>query len=267
MRYRHPLTILCLSVLCFSATAQGSATSALTDTAASTPEQNTETPASQTVSVRAVKYPEWKPYRVFLKGIDAFEANHKLAPHAKLQFVIKPQQTALLTKDITVRIVGKETSIPVPVAPNGTFTLPRIESEVKGDAELVLNVKKDSVRWRPYVRTAELGPNVRRLGDLRLECKVVWVVEYDDIPFLLRNLVRLAGGPCKSSKIQMSFSSPKPLLAATVVEGERRVPLHVHKDGLSFIGPVHDNNWSDDALIELQYLDDMQAINTPAQAK
>ncbi|RLM48881.1 hypothetical protein DVK02_18545, partial [Halobellus sp. Atlit-31R] len=63
-------------------------------------------------------------------------------------------------------------SVPVPVAPDNSFVLPRNELALREDAAVVANRKTTSMTWRAQIITPGLPPGTRRLGDMRLECLV-----------------------------------------------------------------------------------------------
>ena len=203
------IATLCCSVFHMNVTAQ-------TD-GAPPPEATSKLPP---VEVSGIKDPEWRPYRTMLKGMDAFEAKHQLAPTAELRFELRPQGTDDSIKGIEMRLTGNESAIAVLVAEDGTFALPRSQAAVEENAEIVLNRRKDAIRWRPHIRSPNLKSNQRRLGDLRLECEISWAIEYDDMPFIVRNSFRLLGGPCKSSKVGMYFSVPTRVASATIFAGD-----------------------------------------------
>lgn len=98
-------------------------------------------PATQQVTVSGSKDPDWKPYRKMLDGLNAFDKFHALAPSAELKFILRPQQPNLDTTGLKLRIVGDNTSIDVPIAADHTFSVPRVESAAKDDADLRLNSK------------------------------------------------------------------------------------------------------------------------------
>jgi hypothetical protein len=249
-----------LLVLQFAATyasAQGAARVAVTLTAESPPAAQVLADApSQSVVVSSVRDPDWKSYPVMLKGMDAFSAHHQLAPQASLHFALSARHRDVIMKGITLRIESNETTIPVPIAEDGTFILPRDPKAAQEKAELVLNRKKGELRWRPDIHTPQLPENVRRLGDLRLECEVLWAVEKDAMSFFDRNTTRLLGGMCASASVYVQFGVPRPVRAATLVSGERRAPILVGKNHNSFTPPLHDRSWPDDALIEFDYIVD-----------
>jgi hypothetical protein len=213
------------------------------------------------VEVHGVKDPEWKPYRVMLKGLDAFDKYRRYAPNAELRFEIRPQTPNIAVADVQLRIAGDDTSIPIPISENGLFTISRNQAAADENAEMVLNQKKDSVLWRPYIRSSGLDPNVRRLGDLRLECEIMWAVQQDDLPFWMRSLFRLGGGACHSSQIGIGSPAPRPIVAATLVSNEHRQTMPIGRGGKSFTPPLFDEKWNDDTLIEFQFSDESTTEN------
>ncbi|MFZ6658427.1 hypothetical protein [Undibacterium sp. TJN19] len=208
---------------------------------------------AQAVEISATKDPELKTYRQMLKGLDAFDQQHQLAPHAKLKFKLLPVKADITLDGVTLRIVSDETSINVPLDSEGRFVLPRDEKAEVDKADLVLNKKKGQFRWRPDIRTETVPADKRRLGDLRLECEIRWAVEYEEVPFVTRNLFRMAGGPCNSSHIAVHYWAGKKFTAAYLVEGERRLQIDKTPSGLQFIPPLHDKSWGNDALVEFDF--------------
>ncbi len=218
--------------------------------------------ATQAVEVNGVKDPDWKRYRAMLKGLDAFDKYHALAPHAEHKFILKPRKAELPIKGITLRLASDEYSLPITLAEDGTFSLPRDAQAKQQDAEMLINRKKALFRWWPYVRSPQLAANQRRLGDLRLECEMFWAVNYDDAPFFARNFVRALGGPCTSKKVAISFPADfQGLKSATLIQGERRLVLPLDLNLSSFSAPLFDQNFADDAIIEIEYEDNPNLSN------
>ena len=144
--------------------------------------QGNEQPGAPIISAEEIvvigyKNAEGKLYANMLKGLDAFSKHHGLAPNAELRFLLRPRGQAATLEGITVNISGESEFAPIKVAPDGTFSLPKISSPVDDDAELVLNRKRGEVVWRPYVRSPGTTEDSWRLGDLRLECEVGWAIE------------------------------------------------------------------------------------------
>ncbi len=219
-----------------------------------------ETPAdAKVVSVVGLRDPEWKSYRAMVKGLDTFEAMHQLAPDATLSFKLRAQSKEVSLDGVGLRLVGNDSPIALPIGPDGAFVLPRNQSALDDNAELVLNRRKDSIRWVATVRSPGLPEHVIRLGDQRLSCEVMWAIEKGDVPLLIRGIFSLAGA-CTSSKIGISFSTPIPTAGATLSDGVRSVPVRLTKDGLRYWPPLWDTSWSNDATITFV------ALPTPAGA-
>ena len=210
----------------------------------------------QAVVVSGSKDPDWKTYRAFNAGLDVFEQQHGMAPAAPLRFVLLPKTANASLKDIKLRIAGDEMSIPLVVAEDGTFAVPRSEAASKEDAELLLNRRPGTFRWRPDVHTPGVPANARRLGDLRLECAVRWTVEQYELPYLVRKLFNAAGQPCLTSRIKVDNIAPRPIAAMYLTLNGRRskLPADLLEDGGKvYLAPVHDQDWPDDALLEFEF--------------
>jgi hypothetical protein len=185
-----------------------------------------------------------------LKGLDAYEKNRDQAPQSTLRFKLVSANNTPPPQDPGLRIVTDQRSLPVPVADDGSFILPRDEQAAAGNADLLTNTKKGSYRWRPEVRSANVPAGMRRLGDLRVECAVRWAVEYEDVAFVTRNMFRMAGGPCHSNLISVMFPASQPLSRVQMVSGERRADVKLAANGKSYVPPLYDAKWNDDTLLE-----------------
>lgn len=217
--------------------------------------------ATPSVEVQGVKNPDMRSYRAVVAGLDAFEEHHALAPAVpELRFRLSARGSADLPAGdaLYLRIVGNGDPIPVPVAQDGTFVVPRVQSAIDDDADLVLNRKKDVLKGRPDVRTPGLPENVRRLGDLRLECQVMVAIAKKELGLmmsLLINTLALTPNWCNVSvnkeKIKFPFASLRALDGAEIIDGEKRAVLTVRD--FSFESPIADPEWSDEARIVLYY--------------
>jgi hypothetical protein len=215
-----------------------------------------EEPAS--VEVSGIRNPELRSYRNIVAGLDAFEEHHALAPNAtELRFRLRPkrgQPPLSGGEPLSVRIVGNGEPLVLPVAADATFTVPRIQSALDDNADMILNRKKGLMDGLPQVRTPGLPDNVRRLGDVRLECEVLTAIGKREMGFMLRaaiSTVMFSGHWCGQKKAQFWFSAAQPLQSAVIRENGREGEVKVQK--WSFLPPVGDETWSDDALIELRF--------------
>jgi hypothetical protein len=244
----------------------------------------------QKIPVNGVKNPEMKSYRAVWAGLNMFDKEHELAPAVPaLQFRVmtytgKARCIGICGSSMVrvpgadeqafaLRIASDRDSITVPVSPDGVFTVPRSRSAYDDNADLILNQKKGSYKIAVDVRTPGLPENVRRLGDLRLECKVQVAIVKEEIPFwivALANSVLMTTDWCGKAKmgdshVKFGYTSPKPLLAATLVNGERSQKLE--NSTRSFKVPLGDRSWPDDALVQLEFAPEPAATGTPtAQA-
>lgn len=204
------------------------------------------------IEIQDVRDPYLRPYRTMLKGAAAFAQQHQLAPHAELRFILRTSRPNLAWQEVSLRLAGPDQSIAIPIADDHTFALPVLPEADVARADLVLNQKKETMRWRPHVRTPGLGPNQRRVGDLRLECAVLWAIEQGELSFLSRNALNLTGGLCGSPVARLVYLHPEKLESATLVSGQRRLALRLAPDGKGYLPPLKDASVEDDALIELQ---------------
>lgn len=211
---------------------------------------------ADTVQVNALRDPDFKTYRAFVAGLDAFDDKHKLAPAASLRFLLRPSTPNASIEGVTIRIAGNETSIAVPLAADGSFVMPRSQAALDEDAEIILNRKKGSFRWRPDVRSPDVPANARRLGDLRLECEVRWAVERKDMSFARRTMFSALGGPCRTARVHVMQLAPRAITGYRMVAGERSqtAPAEALRDDkLTYVAPLHDASWPDDALVEFEF--------------
>jgi hypothetical protein len=138
------------------------------------------------VHVNAMRNPEIRKYKVILAGLDAFDQHRKLAPAAgPLQFRFSAKRKDESPEPLAGRLVGDDGfRLPVAVDASGRFVVPRSEAAEDAQAELELNRKRGLYRTRPDIQSPGLGAHQRRLGDLRLECKVTVAMAKEEIPTL-----------------------------------------------------------------------------------
>lgn len=234
------------------------------------------------VEVSTLRDPVAKSYRRIVQGIELFERQHSLAPAAALRFRIIPRQHDSERRRIALRIVGETTAIPVDVAADNTFELRRIPQALAEDALVVPDRRAGTMTWRADIRTPGLPPDTRRLGDLRLECRVG--VETGLVSNTRRSFLdELAGlladrGYCEQRVPHYLFFADRPLWSVTLVHGGRRQVLPVDelyagssreapsRDDLrhcdcevlldrTYYAPLGDPGWPDDTLLLFEYMD------------
>ena len=239
-----------------------------------------------TVTVKANRDPVEKSYRKIIRGMDLFEAQHGLAPAAALRFKLLARRRDTDMNQIEINVIGTSTEFPVTLALDNTFTLERNPQAFDEDAVVVPDRKARSMTWRTEVRTPGLPAHTRRLGDLRLECRVG--MEAGLISESVTLIGRIAGAlvntfvntPAYCDKIdpQYLFFADRPLFSVTLVAGARREVLPIHRlyggaseesadedrsdcdcellVGRTYFVPLGDRRWPDDTLVEFEAMED-----------
>jgi len=218
----------------------------------------------ESIHVNAIRKPEVRKYTAIVAGLDAFERHHRMAPNAEaLHFRVERRAWTDKTPKpgeapLALRLEGKDGFV-LPLALNDAHEtiVPRSSAALAADSELVLNRKRRMYRVTPLVRSPGLPENVRRLGDLRLECHVMVAIGKEELGLmrtLFVNSVLLTPNWCNffnAERDGFQFDTPATLARATLREGDRTKDLQV--EGQSFRTAMNDPDWSDDALIELAF--------------
>ena len=252
--------------------------------AACCPASGQDAPAR--VTVTATRDPVDKSYRKMIAGMDRFERNRALAPQATLRFQLLPRLPTTRLDGIALRVVGDTVALPVPVAPDHTFTLDRNNQALREDAALVASSKTSTLTWRARVRSPNVPPGMRRLGDLRLECQVgveAGLLSNNANVFAwLGELLTDPDRVCSAADGNYLFFAERPLFGVTLRDGNRTETLPFSMlyaggtqtpDTLSFCdcqvlldrsyyAPVWDRRWSDDTLVAFDYMDDAPGAGT-----
>jgi hypothetical protein len=237
-----------------------------------------DTSAAQKVEIDTLKRADEKSYRRIVKGMDVFEQKHALAPLAPLRFQIRPREPGSDLSGLQMKIRGDDFSLPVELDSNLSFSLPRDERALAQNAALTSNRKADTFAWHPDIRTPGLPPDTRRLGDLRLQCEIeitIGNLSHGDgdsgAPLLLNVLPNL----CHFKSLRMFFIADRPLFNVSLHDGTRReslisdfmygeeipgfmVGLMDFKSQLDHVYSITlgDKSWSDNTLVEFDYMDD-----------
>lgn len=235
-----------------------------------------------TVSGKANPNPVAKSYRKMVKGQDLFARQHGLSPDAALRFKLLPRKRGTDMQAIALAVVGDTVDFLVPIAVDHTFTLLRDVLALQEDAQVIPNRRALSMTWRTDIRTPGLPPNTRRLGDLRLECRVG--MEAGLISNSSSLLGRLASAIwdtpayCDQKTPLYLFFADRPLFSVTLASGQRREVLAIDKlyanasddtsmrDNLpycdcevlvdrTYVLPLGDRSWPDGTLVEFEYMD------------
>jgi hypothetical protein len=226
------------------------------------------------VHVNAVKNPEMHAYRAIVAGLDKFDDEHALAPKVpKLLFKVSARNGTPLPGPLpSAKLTADDFDLPLPIdQASALFTVPRNQQAWDSKAEFRLSRKRNEVKAMPWIRSPGVPDNQRRLGDLRLQCKVMIAIAKEEIPLwadMLVDSILLTRDWCSFFKDQdraWSEQVPAKLAAATLHEGERTLALKVH--GREFELPLADPSWGNDAIVDLEFApDEARAVSAPASA-
>ena len=258
----------------------GLAVLALAASAAMTAGAQTLAPPVPTVVVKNTRDPVDKSYRKMIKGIERFEREHALAPQATLRFRLLPRLPNADMTGITLRIAGDTASQPLAVAPDNSFALVRNDQLLREDAAVLANRKTASMTWRASIVSPGVPEGKRRLGDLRLECKVgmdAGLVSNTSPMFgWLSDALTTTEQVCGQADGNYVFFTERPLFSVTLRAGDRTevLPFKMLYAGggkpadqlpycdcqvlldRSYYAPIWDASWPDDTLVEFEYMDD-----------
>ena len=237
--------------------------------------------AAVNITAKANRDPVEKSYRKMIQGMDLFDKERAMAPHAALRFKLLPRRRETDMRNIDLAVVGSELEFALPIAPDHTFVLPRNAQALAQDAQVVPNRKAHSMTWRTDIRTPGLPPNTRRLGDLRLECRVGMQAGLVSNRSGLIGWIAaaLADTPayCDDKAPNYLFFADRALFSVSLVAGARREILAITQlyanasDDLglpndlpycdcevlidrTYVLPLGDRTWPDDTQVEFEYM-------------
>lgn len=238
--------------------------------------------APVTVSAAANRDPVEKSYRKMIRGMELFDKERATSPGGVLRFRLLPRRADTDMATVTMDVVGDTVDFPVEIAPDRTFTLARNQKALDENAQVIPNRKRMSMTWRTDIRTPGLPPDTRRLGDLRLECRVGMEAGLvSNSRTIVGDLVKaIIDTPsyCDRPAPKYLFFADRPLFSVTLVDGARREVLAVDKlyGGASddpafeddkpycdcevlvdraYTLPLGDRSWPDDTRVEFGYMD------------
>jgi hypothetical protein len=237
-----------------------------------------------TISAKANPDPVEKSYRKMIRGMDLFEKERSLlSPNGTLRFKLLPRRLDTDLNRIEMEVIGTTVDFPVPIAPDQTFTLERNQKAYDENAQVSPNRRAQSMTWRTEIKTPGLPPGTRRLGDLRLECRVGMesglISNRSNIVGRMVKALLDTPAYCDRQVPLYLFCAERPLFSVALVAGPRREILSIDmlyaaasddpklKDELpycdcevlvdrTYVLPLGDRSWPDDTLVEFEYMED-----------
>lgn len=211
-----------------------------------------------------------------LRVLEVFERERaRLAPQAELHIRVLARRDLADTPALELR--HGHVREPITLDTLGRFAIPPAWRSLPADAIVRSPLLSGRLAWAVDVRTPGLPDDVRRLGDLRLECRA-------DLygGALARGIkppafyaMRAVTDLCTSSQVVYGFFADRPAFAAQVRDGQRRAELpyrwmhgsEMGQSGLMFglldwpyalrdrfvvLPPDKWQGWPLDALVELE---------------
>lgn len=256
-----------LAIWCFTAAAQDKSAPVL---------------PAVTIAAKANRDPVEKSYRKMLRGMDLFDAERSMSPNGVLRFKLLPRRPDTDMKSIAMEVIGSTVAFDVAIAPDDTFTMSRNSKAFDENAQVIPNRKAQSMTWRSDIRTPGLPPNTRRLGDLRLECRVGMqaglISNSSNIIGRMAQALTDTPAYCSRKAPLYLFFADRPLFSVALVSGNRREVLSIDKLYASasddpalksdlpfcdcevlvdrtYVLPLGDQSWPDDTLVEFEYME------------
>lgn len=248
--------MLCAALLCTTAAASAGAV------AADAPSDGTP---PKVVEVKGVRDPELQPYRIMAAGFRAMETHRALAPAiTELRFRLSPRSHAPagVMDGLTLTLEGERGSLPLPLAGDFAFALPRNPGVASDAATLTLNRRQSYIRWLPHMRSPGLAPGMVRLGDARMECQVLVAIVKKMAGFSvslgLSGMMRTTDW-CSAPDFHLPTFSDRRVASAVLLHAGERVPLKLTEDERGYHVPLADQRYGNDDLIEVAYAEDPPA--------
>lgn len=219
---------------------------------------------------------EQKTVADLLDALDVFEREKgRYAPGAELRIRVLPRRD--LAEDPALELRHGSVREPIALDALGRFAIPAAWRQLPHDAVVRSRLLDGRLAWAVDVRSPGLPENTRRLGDLRLECRV-------DLygGALARGIkppafyaARAAMDVCTSRLINYGFYADGPVFAASIAEAGRHAELPYRwmhgsemgqsnplfglvdwpfalRDRFVVMPPDKWQDWSHDALIQLE---------------
>jgi hypothetical protein len=199
------------------------------------------------VLVNASKSPFSIDAKALQRAAAAFDKDRSLAPEAPLRF--RARDRTPTGEALRIWIERGDAIETVLIDADGLLTLPQLA--FADGARLLANRSQDGLSLFPEILSPSTSLHARRIGDLRLQCRVGWALELDEIPLYVRTSFAMAGGMCKSGKIAYH-----PYAGFRVSSAELRgitdsQPVPVTKGG-AYRPPIHERSLNNDAIIDLK---------------
>lgn len=216
---------------------------------------------------------EKKTLAQLFKAEALFEKHRALAPLATLKFKVYARTQADTAPSLDLGLMVPGGRQPLHLDAQDRFVIDPAWRQLDDATEVRSRLADGRVTWRPDIRTPGLPEGERRLGDLRLQCRVAFNSGVARSALVFGFLPSLSDG-CGHAAWSSSNFADQPVFAVTLVHGERRLTLsgrllHGLRDrggerydwGYSlrermFRFPMGDTQWPDDTRVLFESIED-----------
>ncbi len=192
-----------------------------------------------------------RPLRIEGDALEAAERvfakdRARFAPAARLLWQVTLDGDETLGP-LVLGLIGSARQVALGPDSAGRFVLPE---RAAGESwkMLVGNRSRTVLSVLPVVVSPGYEGTARRLGDLRLECRVAWALLADDPVWKARKLPK-SPESCGRADVVVGFRAPGSLKRARVSEGTRRAAVPLAGDGVHDRPPIADSGWSNEAVV------------------
>jgi len=225
---------------------------------------------------------ETKTLGQLFKAEALFAEHQALAPAATLKFKVYARKQADAAPSLALGLMTPAGRQPVTLDEQDRFVIDPSWRALPERTELRSRLADGRVTWRPDIRTPGVPDGERRLGDLRLQCRVAFGSGVARGATGFGWLRSMLIDDCWDKDWSPSNFADRPVFAVTLVSGERRLTLssrllHGLRDeggpdydwGFSlrermFRLPLGDASWPDDTRVVFEAMDDPPAARDPS---
>ncbi len=220
---------------------------------------------------------------------ELFDELRALSPNGELAIRVLVRKDSAQADRMGLQLLAPQGRLDIELDDLSRFRLQPQWLALDADTVVRSRLRDGGVTWRSDIRTPGMPPNVRRLGDLRLQCKLDWGVPLGrgvgGLTAFVPPAERCAG--ILTGAMNSQFAD-RPVLAIDLAHGPRRERLgyfHLHgagdnaptqlissltdwahqlKDHMYRL-PLHDQSWPDDTLVEFTFMD--SAVRLASEAR
>jgi hypothetical protein len=204
------------------------------------------------VLVNASKSPFSIDAKALRRAAAVFDKDRSLAPEAPLRF--RATDRAPTGETLRIWIERGDAVETVLIGADGLLTLPQLA--FADGARLLANRSREALTLNPEILTPGTALHARRLGDLRLQCRVELSLYIHEEPIYVRALMPPVGMVCNSKNFGYYVHAGFEVESIEIGGAEAYKAVRGDKSKAfsrgGYAAPLGDRSINDDAIIELK---------------